>query len=95
MTAFHIDHDVTNHVTQSLHNYGHHAWTARDLGLEKAHDGVQLMAAAQQQRVLVSHNWKDFRLLHRTWLHWTEVWQIPLQHAGILIVPQRLWTPLE
>jgi hypothetical protein len=52
-----------------------------------------LMAAAQRNRILVSHNWKDFRLLHLTWQHWASEWHVAQQHAGILIVPQSLWTP--
>jgi len=50
------------------------------------------MAAAQRDRILVSHNWKDFRLLHLTWQHWAGEWRIAQRHAGILIVPQRVWT---
>lgn len=90
---FHIDHDVTRALATELAKRSYYAVTAYDLGLAAEHDGVQLMAAAQRSRVLVSHNWRDYRLLHQTWHHWAAVWHVTQQHAGILIIPQRVWDP--
>lgn len=61
--------------------------TAHELGLDAAPDGQQLLAAQSAQRILVSHNRKDFRLLHDAWYRWAEAWGVQPDHAGSLIVP--------
>ncbi len=45
---------------------------------------MHLLTAARASRILVTRNWRDFRLLHRAWRDWG----VPLGHAGILIIPQ-------
>jgi hypothetical protein len=37
---------------------------------------------------LVTHNRKDFELLHAAWIRWSGAWQTTAQHVGILILPQ-------
>ena len=76
-------------VAQHLHTFGHAARTARDLQLERAQDDQQLLVAAQNGWTLVTHNRKDFILLHRAWQRWSSAWQVSAHHAGILIVPHR------
>jgi predicted nuclease of predicted toxin-antitoxin system len=65
VASFYIDHDVNVRVAQHLHALGHAARTARDLQLERAQDDQQLLVAAQNGWTLVTHNRKDFILLHR------------------------------
>jgi hypothetical protein len=74
-------------VGELLRERGHVVTLTKDLQLERAHDGLQLVTATRRQALLVSHNGKDFRLLHRAWCCWTEEWAIGAQHAGILILP--------
>jgi hypothetical protein len=37
---------------------------------------------------LVTHNRKDFDLLHAAWIRWSGAWQTTARHLGILILPQ-------
>ena len=88
MAGFHLDHDVSRYLVAPLRAFGRNVATARELGLEAATDGRQLLAAADAGRTLVSHNRKDFELLHDAWLRWTEAWNVQQQHEGVLILPQ-------
>ncbi len=87
MADFYIDHDVSADVSDLLQHLGHNAPNARDLQLADAHDGLHLLNATRRQAILVSHNGKDFRLLHRAWECWTQAWGITEPHAGVLILP--------
>ncbi len=89
MADFYLDNDVPVAFALELQVLGHTVVTARDLRLLNAGDEVHLLNAAQQGRIFASHNKKDFELLHAAWLYWTSVWQIGLEHAGILIVRQQ------
>jgi hypothetical protein len=84
---FYIDEDVAVEVGALLQREGHTAPTTRDLGLTGAHDGLQLLTAAQRHAVLVTHNGRHLRLLHQAWQCWTVAWQVQHQQAGILVLP--------
>jgi hypothetical protein len=60
---------------------------ARDLNLTRVHDDAQLLQAVQLQRTLVTHNRRDFVMLHDAWIGWPAALsvQFPL-HPGILIL---------
>jgi hypothetical protein len=53
---------------------GRGAECARGLSLHGAGDHVHLVLAAQRGWVLVTHNWKDFRLLNNAWHQWPREW---------------------
>ena len=61
MASFYVDHDVSVDVGELLRERGHAVTLTRDLQLERAHDGLQLLTATRRQALLVSHNGKDFR----------------------------------
>jgi len=82
---FHIDNDVPVAIAQALMARGHTAYTARDLGLMSAPDPVHLQDAAANRRILVTHNKRDFRLLHQAWITWFP----SRQHGGILVIKQK------
>lgn len=84
---FYLDHDVALNVTGQLRALGHHVVTSREQGQEEAGDFLQLLTAAQNNWVLVSHNRKDFQLLHRAWVTWSRAWSVQAVHAGVLILP--------
>ena len=88
MATFYVDNDVAQDVAVFLFRAGYAATHTRTLGLQTAHDGLQLLTATDRQATLVTHNAADFRLLHRTWQCWTTAWGLAHQHAGILILPQ-------
>lgn len=87
MADFYVDHDVAVQLGRELRALDHSATTARDLGQERATDGEQLLTAATRSWILVSHNKKDFRLLHNAWLTWRGAWSVRMEHAGVLVIP--------
>jgi hypothetical protein len=82
---FYIDNDIPGGLAHELIALSHSAVAVRDLGLSSAGDHVHLLNAAQQGRILVTHNKHDFLLLHAAWLGWS----MPHPHAGILIMKQQ------
>ncbi len=90
MPAFYADHNVSLELAQRLRLMGHILVTARDLGLGWATDDEHLLVAARATQTLITHNRKDFVLLHNAWIRWTGEWGVEQQHGGILITPQTL-----
>lgn len=88
MGSLHLDNDVAAELQVLLQRNGHDVTAAEPAGLAYAGDEEQLLFAAQNHRILVTHNTKDFVLLHRAWLRWTRAWEIPDQHSGILVIAQ-------
>lgn len=87
MAYFYLDNDVATRVADELRTLGHHAVTTRSLHRGHTRDEQQLLFAAQQGWIVVTHNAKDFILLHDAWQLWANAWQVPAQHAGIMIPP--------
>jgi hypothetical protein len=90
VATFAADENFATPLARLLSAAGHDIATARDLGLIGAPDDKVLLTAAEQGRVLLTHNSADFLLLHRAWLRWPAAWglQPAPRHAGILAVPQ-------
>jgi hypothetical protein len=91
MADIYVDSDVSRHLAGILIAHGHRARTARDERREAARDPEQLLFAAQRGWTVVTHNRKDFRLLHDAWQLWSVAWGYAHAHGGILILEQ---TPL-
>lgn len=87
MADFYLDNDVTISLAPELRSRGHDARTTRDLGLQSATDGRQLLHATQNGWIFVTHNRKHFVVLHEAWMEWTGAWQVPERHAGIIVLP--------
>jgi hypothetical protein len=87
MAAIYIDHDVAVNVARRLEALGHTATTARSLNLTGAPDGYHLLLASQSGWLLITHNRKDFELLHDAWLRWSKAWGASATHGGILVLP--------
>jgi hypothetical protein len=85
---FYLNHNVPRNVAALLQAWGHHASTARELGLDRATDDQHFLAAAEHGLILVGHHREDFILLHDAWRRWAAAWGVSRPHAGILIVPQ-------
>jgi len=54
--------------------------------MERAGDDAHLFLASQSGWTLITHNAKDFILLHEAWLRWSKGWEVSAQHSGILIL---------
>ncbi len=97
MVAFYLDNDVSLNIAAALFRLTHTATTAHALGLHSANDAEQLLTAVQRGAILVTHNYRDFLLLHRAWLRWRTAgagYALP-EHPGILSIPQQRWTDDE
>jgi hypothetical protein len=70
-----------------LREHGHDAVVAQTLGLEAAADEEHLLLAADRRWTLVTHNKRDFVLLHGAWRVWTVAWDVKRSHHGIVIIP--------
>jgi hypothetical protein len=91
LAALSLDEDVDVAIQAALQRKGYHTVTARDRRTRRARDAANLLVAAQDKRVFVTHNATDFKLLHEAW----RTWSMPIPHAGILIVPQQRWSAEE
>ncbi len=89
MAHIYTDHNVSLQVAVLLRALGHRVLTAREAGRDRASDDEHLLLAAQSGSVLITGDWKDFRLLHSAWQRWSVAWHVSSPHAGILVVPQR------
>jgi hypothetical protein len=90
MANLYTDNDVPIPLANRLQSSGHNVVTVRGLGTRKAGDDEHLLTAALQQRIFITHNGRDFLLLHNAWRRWSAAWGATAQHAGILIIPQRV-----
>lgn len=94
---FHIDKDVAaalKHYLDRQYANADCAVTAAGLGMHRASDGHHLLVAAQADRILVTHNGKDFIAMQDAWLRWQQAWGVATSHAGVLIIPQA-WKPFQ
>jgi hypothetical protein len=90
LARLYLDEDFSFDIARHLQGYGHDVVTVRGLRSAGASDGTHLLRAAQDHRLLVTHNGDDFYLLHDAWLCWFRalIPPPPPVHAGILVVPQ-------
>lgn len=87
MTSLYLDHNVSLHLAPPLRAVGHDPIMARDLGLTRLTDDAQLLSAVRAGRVLITHNRRDFTLLHDAWLTWPVAFGLVLPpHPGILVL---------
>jgi len=92
VATFFLDHNVSYGWRFTLEQAGYVVFTARDRHLANAEDYDILGIAATEGWTVITHNAKDFRLLHGAWLSWHNLWAVssPRSHAGILIFPHAL-----
>ena len=87
MASLYLDHNISLRLALPLRAAGHDVVTARDLGLTRLTDDAKLLSAVRVGRVLVTHNRRDFTLLHDAWLIWPAAFGLALPpHPGILVL---------
>lgn len=89
--AIYTDHNVSLLLAQRLRARGQTVTTARDLGLERAPDTEHVLVASRHAWLLLTHNERDFKLLQDGWHRWSAAWNVSVEHAGIIVIPQ--WAP--
>lgn len=88
MADLYIDKDALG-LAPVLRAAGHRVTTVRELALDTAHDELHLLTASRRNQVLITHNWRDFFMLHRAWQLWTQDWGVTPRHSGILVLEQK------
>ncbi len=90
MANLYLDADVRPTFRFLLEERGHTVLTSQELGAAAAFDAEQLMTATRLDRIVVTHNGKDFRTLCHAWPFWRRMWGLdPVEHAGVIAVPQQ------
>jgi hypothetical protein len=84
------DNDVPIPLANRLQSSDHSVVTVRGLGTRRAGDDEHLLTATQQRRIFITHNGRDFLLLHNAWRWWAAAWGSAAQHTGILVIPQQV-----
>ena len=89
MAKLYLDECVPLSLTPLLAQRGHDVATAMQLGLRQRNDPFHLKYASTQERILITTNQSDFRLLHRFWIT-MQAWDaLVSSHAGILATAMR------
>lgn len=95
MARFYLDHDVGLRLARLLNELGHNATTSLAEQTTTLRDSAQLLHATRNERVIVTHNKRDFVELHHAWRSWSSAWNVSERHAGVIVVPQAANWPLR
>jgi hypothetical protein len=78
-----LDECVDYNLAEALREQGFRVFTALDEDMAEQDDLAQLAFAASRGRLLITHNGRHFRRLHRSFLEEEQ------DHAGIIELPER------
>ena len=96
MADLYLDADIKPGYPLMLKMRWHDVITSHELGQLAATDAEQLVTATNLNRILVTHNGKDFRTLCQAWRIWRRVWGLPpAEHAGVIAIPQPISLPIS
>jgi hypothetical protein len=91
VTNLYLDNDVSLALASLLEAAGHTVVTARGLGLAAATDDTHFLSAVRNAHLLVTHNRRDFILLHDAWRSWPTAFGLVLpDHPGIFVLDHAL-----
>lgn len=79
---FYLDEDVDISLQHALTNRGIEIITTQDAGNIRNTDYEQLMFATREYRVIITHNTRDFMVLHKNFLMTSNT------HSGIVVSDQ-------
>jgi hypothetical protein len=88
MARFFLDNDFPLGVGVALARVGHDVTSARSTNREHRRDDDQLLHASHEQRIILTHNKRDFELLHDAWHRWSRSWGVQSVHGGIIVIHQ-------
>jgi predicted nuclease of predicted toxin-antitoxin system len=82
-----LDHNVSLRLGSMLQQFGHDVVATRDRWTGRLTDDALLLDAVQSHRMLITHNRRDFVLLHDAWQSWPAAFGTRLpEHPGILVL---------
>jgi hypothetical protein len=80
-----LDHNVSHDVRAPLNRDGHDVIAVRDVSGERLPDDALMLTTVRLNRIFVTHNRKDFKMLNDAWLTWPAAFGMVLPaHPGIL-----------
>jgi Domain of unknown function (DUF5615) len=84
-----LDEDVSYDLVGNLRDVGYVMNSVKDSGNFGLTDARRLLWAVEHGRTMITHNRKDFRLLHEALSLWASRWGAAdvLHHHGILVLP--------
>lgn len=96
MADFYLDENVHVRIADLLVARGHTALTVNQANRLQAPDDDQLLVATDLGRLLVTHDFKDYRLLCRLWRRLAQRWGVEgRDDAGVLVILQPDLVPYE
>ncbi len=97
MAPFYLDENMAESFAGLLHVQGHEVLTTNQAGNKGQSDVRQLLFATRTGRTLITHDARDYPMLHEVWYALGREWDVSVAifHPGILIlpVPRRLSVP--
>lgn len=90
VVRLYVDENVDRLLIVLLRAVGFDVVYSRDVFPSGTSDHMHLLTAVQTQRILVTHDRDDFRLLHFAWQDWFAAFAVQPRprHAGIARLPQ-------
>jgi Domain of unknown function (DUF5615) len=89
LARLYSDHNVSHYIGPLLWTLGHDLVFSRDIGATSLTDDALLLSTVRANRMFITHNRKDFRMLHDAWVTWPVAFGMALPpHPGILILDQ-------
>jgi hypothetical protein len=87
LARLYFDHNVTRRMEAGLRADRHDLLFTRDPAVARLSDDAHLLAAVREDRILITHDRHDFRLLHDAWVTWPAAFGMALPpHPGILVL---------
>ena len=98
MARFYLDENISRVTQRMLAQNDHDVVHAFDLGNRSVPDPEHLQAAARDDRILITYNRRDFRVLHQFWTALNAWGNLSQRHAGLLTswgdIPDEPWANL-
>jgi hypothetical protein len=95
MANLYFDENMSLLLEALLRERGHMVFSTFSEGRLGSPDPHQLLFAAERDWILITHNRRDYRLLHDAWHLWSHAWDVNRRHSGILILDQVPGQPVE
>lgn len=89
MASIYLDEPVSDQQAIPLRRRGHDVITTTEATNKGQNDVQQLLFATRTSRILVTHDLRDYPMLHEAWHELAREWNVSVRtlHPGILILP--------
>jgi hypothetical protein len=84
LASLYLDHNLAREVARILRLESHDVRSFREIHTERVTDDEQLALAYENNWIFITHNVRDFTLLHSAWRRWSRLWGVDVLHPGII-----------